>query len=262
MNNFKLGFYHTLGDRTELIKQIYTQKKLGFKGYMQKEMLKNGEMGYYNNRNVHDKKAAMVITDAKDRDSYLALARDEYEIDTKPLLEVLHGLQDFDGIHGRKDVITCMKYGDIYVTEKDNDISDLDEESPQNILEKIFQDIANSQTKSGSRREMKVYLPANYTSFQLDELRKILDVRDETRWFHTDDIEVCHYLDDRLEDKVSYEGKDAEKFLEDLLRPLREKTDAEQAQTNKHNSSFVERQPTPTVFETQGDEHKGETSGR
>jgi len=155
------GFIHHINKEEELEKQIVEQTKLGFLGYYLKKMFRNG-MTYYKGQNIEEKKALQIITPQQ---SLFALVRDRYDEVCRTLLNAMYkdGLDNNLRLTGNaNDVISCVNLGNIYITEKDNDISLGDE----NLLSRLFKK---------KERQFNIYIPPfinNWRTLKIKVLKK------------------------------------------------------------------------------------------
>ncbi len=192
-----IGFISQSNNEEEINEQIRKQSNLGFWGYFMKKMFRRG-MTYNQGVFVDKKKALEVITA---RQNLFLLVRTNHADECIPLLKEIYGNipSEYLDMPGPKDVTCCIKFGDIYVTEEDSDIS---------------QKYSGFFSRFLKARKYNIYLPPKYTSSQLEELNNVYKIREDfKKWFGKDEIEVCHYKDYKLDEKEIYSGKEALIFL-------------------------------------------------
>lgn len=200
------GFINHINNEKELLEQIKKQTKLGFWGYYLKKMFNNG-MTYHKGENVNEKRALQIITPQQ---SLFASVRDNYDDVCFTLLRTVYDGKMPDNhlnlTSGLKDVVACMNLGNIYVTERDNDIPMENE----GFFDRVIKGI------KGKERQFDIYIPPHISNGQMEELKETLTNRNLfKKWFRKDRINVLHYIDN--DKMLYYNDKEALQYLDEEL---------------------------------------------
>ena len=188
-------------NENEIQEQIIKQSRLGFNGYFLKKMFFNG-LYYYKGVYVEKKEALQIITP---KQSLFLIARVNHVDECIPVLKKIYGDIPAEYLNGSglKDVNCNIKFGNIYITEEDTDVS---LKNP-GLLQRF-----------NNRRKYNIYLPPKYTITQLEQLSEVINVREHfKKWFRHDEIEVRHYRDPEMNEVVIYEGEQALKFIQEEI---------------------------------------------
>lgn len=207
-----------IGHKTEMLKLIREQNRIGFDGFFEKRKIK--DYIEYCKRISSEKSGLQLITPQQ---SIFVLASKSHEKISIPLIELIFNTKAKkyrNEIGAHYDVANCIKNGAIYIKEYDYDL-DLSDCNPskKGILNGIIRMLKKPE------RYFWIFIPHFFNEYQYDELKKTIDIRKKyQKLFGDDTIGVLHYLDnDTLEHPNYFDREEALQYIfEELQNYVRE----------------------------------------
>ena len=184
-----------LTDKEKLLEQIRIQNKLGLEGYYA-----NNELQFLPFDENSDFKCALKLI--TQQQSVFSIVDRGHQLICLPLLELIYNrktkeYEDNDNV--LIDVLNCIKNGVIYIKDLNTDFSSEDEEFPLHI------------------RKFYIYVPHYFNRYQIEEIKKTIEVRNKyKKRFKDDFIAIIHYLDEELGDRKVYVNQDIYNFINEI----------------------------------------------